>query len=265
MLERISIHNFGLIDTLELDFSSRLNILTGETGAGKSIIINALRIALGDKLSSSHIRNIQKPCIIEAIFNLKNTEVLKSNLLEDFLDSEETEMIIHRSFLSNGQKKTKINGINITISQLKIISQHLMDFHGPYDHQMLLASNSHLGLLDRFIPFGQIKDSYTALYKEYQGLEKKIAEIKDLSTSKDRELDIISHQIHELEQISLQDKEYTQLQKDITRTNHTEKLSDALNQLIQYLGGNNGIDDKNPSGLLPDEKIKHYRSLYRNV
>ena len=141
MLTQLSIQNFGLIDKINLDYHSRLNILTGETGAGKSIIIGALRIALGEKLLSSQMRDSSLPCVIEAVFDLNGTEAIKSGAFDDFFQDGETELIIHRSFTADGRKKVKVNGMNVTVGQLKVLGAQLMDFHGPHDHQMLLCAD----------------------------------------------------------------------------------------------------------------------------
>ena len=176
MLSQLTIQNFGLIDRISIDLDNDLNILTGETGAGKSIIIDALRIVLGDRISSSHIRDQKLPCIIEAVFEIKDKELRSNDLFADILLNEENTLIIHRAFNSNGRKTVKINGFSVTVNQLKEIGDHSIDFHGPHDHQMLLSSEYHMGMLDRLVDFSNNTkfDESTKLIVNY----KKLAKIK---------------------------------------------------------------------------------------
>ena len=137
MLSQLNIENFGLIEKVNIDFSEKLNILTGSTGAGKSIIIGGLRFALGEKIKPSQIRDNKKPCIIEAVFELRNSQLRKKEIFSDFISNDESTLIINRQLLADGRSKIKINGFSVTIAQLKILGNHLVDLHGPHAHQML--------------------------------------------------------------------------------------------------------------------------------
>ena len=244
MLSSLTIQNFGLIDRLSLEFDGGLNILTGETGAGKSIVIGALRIALGGRVSSSQLRDAKKPCVVEAAFDLKSRELRGLDVFEDFLSNEDPSLIIQRTYSPDGRNKVKINGLSVTIGQLKMIGDHLIDFHGPHDHQMLLSSDSHKGMLDRLVDFGSLLSDYGKVYTEYSQLQKKLEEIQGLAVSRDRELDLIAHQVKELEQVPLEDEAYEDLAQTQTKINNAEKLNDCAGQLIQLLeGGQNGVSE----------------------
>src|SRR5271170_283118 len=130
MLTQLTIRNFGLIDEISIEFEKRFNILTGETGAGKSILIDALRSVLGERLDTSSIRNPQNPCVIDAVF--------------EFPDKQ---LIIQRFYSASGTGKIKIDGLSATVGELKELGNHLIDFHGPHDHQMLLSEDQHLVML----------------------------------------------------------------------------------------------------------------------
>ena len=121
MLFQLSIHNFGLIDKLAVEFCNELNILTGETGAGKSIIIDALRYALGDRFSTSLIRDVALPCTVEAVFDLSKKEFRTHPSFTEYLTQEDPTLIIQRSYLPDGKNKIKLNGFAVTVAQLKEI------------------------------------------------------------------------------------------------------------------------------------------------
>lgn len=235
MLTQLTIHNFGLIDKVSLELTSGLNILTGETGAGKSILIDALRIALGERFAPSFIRDQKKAGIIEAVFDLSSKELCRLSVFEHFLSEDETTLIIHRSHQENSKSKIKINGFAATVGQLKEIGNHLIDFHGPHDHQMLLCAESHKGMLDRLISFDTLLINYQKIYTDYTTLKQQKEKLQELSTSRERELDMLSHQLKELEQVPLDEKKYSELLQKQTQLNNFEKLNDCLTQLTDLM------------------------------
>lgn len=237
MLSQLTIKNFGLIDQISIDFDKDLNILTGETGAGKSIIIDALRIALGDRISPSHIRDQKLACIIEAVFEINDKALRANDLFADILSEDENTLIIHRSFHENGKKIVKINGFSVTINQLKEIGDHLIDFHGPHDHQLLLSSDYHMGMLDRLVDFDDILGEYSDVFAQYQKLKEELNELQSLSRSSERELDMLKYQIKELEQVSLDESEYESLEQKQIMINNVEKLNEYSAQLLQLIDG----------------------------
>ncbi|HBG60816.1 MAG: DNA repair protein RecN [Omnitrophica WOR_2 bacterium GWF2_38_59] len=237
MLSQLTIQNFGLIDRISIDLDNNLNILTGETGAGKSIIIDALRIALGDRITSSHIRDQKIPCIIEAVFELKGKELLANELFSEFLSEDENTLIIHRSFNESGKKIIKINGFNVTINQLKLIGDHLIDFHGPHDHQMLLSSEYHMGMLDRLVDFDELLREYSGVFEQYQQFKKELDQVQALFISSERELDMLKYQIKELEQVSLDEPEYEELSQKQIMINNAEKLNEHSAMLLELIDG----------------------------
>ncbi len=236
MLSQLSITNFGLIDKVSLDFSQRLNILTGETGAGKSILIDALRIALGERFHAPQMRDKDKPCVIEAVFSIETKDLRALAIFEDFLE-EENELIIQRKFTPDGKNKNKINGASVTISQLKELGDYLVDFHGPHDHQRLLSSDFHLSMLDRLVKFEKSQDQYRSLYSEFTQLRKKIKDLQNLAQSSEREMDLLNHQVKELSQVSFKESEYKELLQEQAKIDNAERLNDSVRELIQLLGG----------------------------
>lgn len=244
MLERITIQNFGLIDRLGIEFNGSLNIFTGETGAGKSILFDALRIVLGGRIHPTHPRDNLKPCIIEAVFDLTDNELRHLPLLRDFLLDEDCSLIIQRIYLPEGRNKIKINGLSVTISQLKEIGNYLVDFHGPHSHQMLFSPGSHLGMLDRLVNFNGLLQQYKNIYEEYEDFCAKLEELQGLSSSRERELGLLAHQIKELEQVPLEEAKCEQILQEKIRVNNAGKLHDCAGQLMHLLDNDqNGINE----------------------
>lgn len=236
MLTEVVIQNFGLIDNLSLEFEPRLNILTGETGAGKSIVIDALRIALGHRLQSTQLRDEQKNCVIQVNFDLTKNDLRNNELLQEFL-TEDDGLIIQRTYQPDGKNKIKINGINVTINQLKEVGRLLIDFHGAHDHQLLLSADSHQLLLDRLVSFGSTLETYQQKFQQYAQIKKQLSDLQALSQNRDREVDMLQHQIKELEQVSLDEKIYEELQQEQKRLVNAERLHECIAQLLNALEG----------------------------
>ncbi len=235
MLSQLTIKNFGLIDRLEVEFHTGLNIFTGETGAGKSILIDAVRYALGDRLNSAQIRDRDKACVVETVFELSDRQLREFPVFSEYISDDEPALIINRTFTPDGRNKNKINGFTVTVSELKEIGNHLVDFHGPHDHQMLLSEDSHIGILDRLSKLDTEKDQYLQKYNIYFKLQKELNELQKLSEHREREQDTLSHQIKELEQVPLEAAKYEELLQETNRVNNSEKLYGSVSQLIDIL------------------------------
>ncbi|MFH1645445.1 MAG: AAA family ATPase, partial [Candidatus Omnitrophota bacterium] len=252
MISQLTIKNFSLIDSLTIDFYKNLNIFTGETGAGKSILIGALRFALGERIKSTQIRNKDINCFIEISFQLPEKLITETPLFKEYLATDENELIISRTYNPDGRVKNKINGLSVTASQLKELGNHLLDFHGPNDHQMLLSPESHINMLDKLCNLGEIMAPYAENFKEYTKLLLQKEELDQANSSRDRELDMLKHQITELKQVSLTEEAYETLQNDLARINNAEKLYESANQIIQILSNeDSGISENLSNAFAP--------------
>ncbi len=232
MISQLNIQNFGLIDDLSLEFCGALNILTGETGAGKSIIIDALRFGLGEPLNASQVRVQTIPSVVEIVFELVSEELSQNPLISEFLSAGETTLVIYRAQYADGRKKIKINGSAVTISQLKGIGNHLVDFHGANDHQLILSEDLHLAILDRLVDFGALKGIYRERFKKFQEISNKIKELVLARNSRERDIDFLTHQIKELEQVVLDEAIYEQMRQKQVQLNNVEKLHEQVNNLL---------------------------------
>ncbi len=234
MLTQITIQNFGLIDRLTIDFSEQLNILTGETGAGKSIIIDALRYVLGERLESSLVRDSKIPCLVQASFELTNQDLRGHHLFTDYLSGGESQLIIERIFQPDGKSKLKINGLALTLGQLKEIGNHLIDFHGAHDHQMLLQEHQHILMLDKLIKWDSLKNSYHEIFHNYHNLTNQLKELSALAQTNQKDLELLKHQIAELEQVPLEEAEFEKTQQEQIKINNVQRLSSCVEQILSF-------------------------------
>ena len=185
MIQQLVIKNFTIIDDLTLDLDDFFNVLTGETGAGKSIIIDALGLLLGERASSSLVRKGAKKAYIEGIFSLNNESKSKISLI---LDEEiEDTLILSKDIYEDGRSISKINGRSTTISIIKQISQHINDIHSQHDNQYLLNVKFYLSLLESFgnDEYKSLKENFRELFNEYLNKNKKYEDILNSQFSED--------------------------------------------------------------------------------
>jgi len=243
MITQLTIQNFGLIDHLSLEFGEDLNVLTGETGAGKSILIGALRYALGERFNTSQMHDPKIPCVVEMVGELPVELIKENELFKELLDGDDRQIIISRTYTPDGKNKIKLNGSSLTLSQLKEVGDLLVDFHGPNDHQMLLACESHIKILDRLCgTLEPLKNTYVALYEEYKNICRLLQEIKGGAITRERDIDLLRHQIMELERVSLNRNKYEDTIEKETQLKNCEKLYESASSLI-------GIFESDESGI----------------
>jgi DNA repair protein RecN (Recombination protein N) len=256
MITQLTVQNYGLIDRLTVEFGEGLNVLTGETGAGKSILIGALRYALGEKFGADQARDPKAPCVVEMVCELPAELVAEHETLKDLLAGEDA-LIINRTYTPDGKNKIRVNGFTLTLSQLRAVGDLLVDFHGPNDHQMLLTADTHVKILDRLCPgVRALKEVYAAHYEKFKRIERSLEEIKAGTESRERDLDLLNHQIRELERVGLESKKYEETtQKEAQLKNH-EKLGASIGSLMELLEDEEGGIEGRIS-----ESFAHLRSL----
>lgn len=234
MISQLTIQNIGLIDKLTIDFRRHLNILTGETGAGKSILIDAIRFVLGERVNTSLVRNPKLPCTVEAIFEIQEKSLCEYDAFLEYFN-EENQLIINRCYLPDGRSRIKINGFTATLTQLKKLGDNLVDFHGPHDHQLLFSAQSHIKMLDRLSNIETLKESYLKDYYKYSELLKKQIELKEMAASREKELDTLKYQINELGSVPLEEAKYEELLSEQIKLNNCERIYENLNAVIDML------------------------------
>ena len=197
MLKRISIQNYILIDSLDISFSAGLSIITGETGAGKSILIGALSLVSGQRVDAAVIRDKEKKCVIEADFDIKPYN-FEAFFTENELDYDDT-CIIRREILPNGKSRAFINDTPVNASLLKTIGSLLVDIHSQHETLMLNNPFFHLTVVDSYAQNATLLESYQATYKKYKLLASKLEELKESEAKAKSELDYFQFLFDELD------------------------------------------------------------------
>ena len=236
MLSSLRIQNLALVDNLEWTPGSGFVAVTGETGSGKSIIIGALKLLLGERADKSLIRTGTESCTVEAVFQLDDVAALNAQLDEQGIEPcSGTELILKRTFSVSGTNRQFVNCCAITLSVLKSIGDDLVDLHGPHDHQSLLSSEKQLDLLDSYAGAEALRLEYQSHFRK---LNKLIAERDELSVSEaslTRELDLLKHQAHEIESAELQPDEEEPLLARYSRASNSRRLIELSTQILQRL------------------------------
>ncbi|EGQ0302238.1 TPA: DNA repair protein RecN [Staphylococcus pseudintermedius] len=269
MLQSLSIKQFAIIDTLDIQFSDGLTVLSGETGAGKSIIIDAIGQLIGMRASSEFVRHGEKKAIIEGIFDIddatdaiRQLETLGIDINEDFL-------IVKREIFSSGKSICRINNQTVTLQDLRQVMQSLLDIHGQHETQSLLKQKYHVVLLDRYADGEYIKElqQYAQSYEQHQEKIKELEALESADQALLQRLDLMKFQYDELKEAQLKEGEIEQLEIDIKRIQNSENLSLALNAAYVTLTDEHAITDRlytlsselqNVNQILPEtfEKLK---------
>ena len=242
MLNQLYIENFALIDKLELDIEEGFTVFTGETGSGKSIMIDAISFAIGKRADKSFVRKGCKKSIIELTFFIKdNTKKLLEKILkEEDIDIEDNVLILKREIYADGKSLCKINSRNINISFLKKIASYLINIHGQNEFNELEESN-HINILDSFIGIRKTKPyiSYQKTYSEYIKLKKEYQELYENydKEKNEKELDLLNFQIQEIEILNLRKDEDKQIEDKIQVIENSQQISKSIDGLYEDLYG----------------------------
>jgi DNA repair protein RecN (Recombination protein N) len=237
MILDLRIENFAIIDHLELSFTQGLIVFTGETGAGKSIIIDAVETILGGRTDLTMIRAGAEMANVEASFSIP--EPLRPQVSailekEELLDDPQW-ITLGRQIRSNGRSAARVNGRSVSAALLKEIGQFLVDVHGQSEHLSLLRVNEHLGLLDSFSDLHQAQESYQVLYKKLLALRRELAELRLAESEAERRIDMLNYQINEIESARLLPDEEEGLRAERNRLANAEGLASLAQEALQIL------------------------------
>lgn len=236
MLAELGIRNFAIIDELNIEFQEGFNVLTGETGAGKSIIIDAVNLILGSRANKETVKNNAEKAIIDARFEINQLDPVKNKVKEYGIDLDNT-LILTREIYANGKNNVRINGRIATINMLKELASYLIDIHGQQENHTLSEKVKHMELLDRY--------AGAEVQEKLQGVQAKYKEIKDLKESmnefqindeeKNRLIDIYKYQMEEIELAELIEGEEEELTKYYKKMAHQEDLKEAVEKAVYLL------------------------------
>ena len=238
VLTLLRIKNLALVEELEWQMGSGFIAVTGETGAGKSIIIGALQLLLGERADKSLIRTGADVCTVEAVFSGQDLQKLNPQLVEAGIDPCEGDLIIKRSFSGTGGTRQFINGSPTTLSILKNLGDELVDLHGPHDHQSLLSPETQLSLLDSFARAEEQLDGYRKHYRQLQTLLAEHAALNTAETAREQELDLLRHQISEIKSANLVADEEEEIEKRYKLTSNSKRLIELASAIANKLSEN---------------------------
>ncbi len=246
MLQTLSIKQFAIIDELEVNFGDGLTVLSGETGAGKSIIIDAIGQLIGMRASSNYVRHGEKKAVIEGIFDIDNSKEAISILHDLSIDIDEDFLLVKREIFSSGKSICRVNNQTVTLQDLRKIMQELLDIHGQHETQTLLKQKYHLHLLDNYAEntYKSLLESYVDTFDKYSAKKKELADLESADQALLQRLDLLKFQYEELQEANLIENEVPQLESDIKRIQNSESLSLALNNAHVTLTDEYAITDR---------------------
>ena len=224
VLTLLRIKNLALVEELEWQMGPGFIAVTGETGAGKSIIIGALQLLLGERADKSLIRTGADLCTVEAVFSGIELQKLNPQLVEAGIEPCENELILKRSLSSTGTNRQFINSSPTTLSALKNLGDELVDLHGPHDHQSLLSPETQLTLLDSFARAEERRAEYRNHYRQLQMLLAEHSALNTAETAREQELDLLRHQINEIKSANLVADEEEQIEKRYKLASNSKRL-----------------------------------------
>ena len=235
MLERLSILNYAIIDKLEIDFSQKLNIITGETGAGKSIIVGALGLILGDRADSAVLVNKEKKCIVEGTFSAGNKkavkEFLKENDPDNYREDAEEELVLRREIGTNGKSRAFINDTPVNLSQLQHLSSLLVDLHQQFDTLELGESDFQREVIDALGGNAGLLNDYQSVFHQWQKVKKECEALKNQKQQFDKEADYNQFQYSELEEAGFKENELEIIDADLKMLSNAEGIKGVLSKV----------------------------------
>lgn len=239
MLLQLNIRDFAIIDNLQVSFGKGLNILTGETGAGKSIIVDAVKLILGDRANAEDIRSSKDEAVVEAMFDISSCKDIAAILDGAGLKSEES-LIIRRIISRSGKNKVFINGSMANLTLLQQTGSRIIDIYGQHDHQSLTRPEEHIDILDSFGGLTAMKQEFSNAYKEYISIKSELDKLASESRRLAEKQDFLSFQSKEIEAATLKPGEDEELKKEKEILVHAEKLFDASNSGHEILYASGG-------------------------
>jgi len=231
MLEEINIHNYALIDKLTLKFSNGLNLLTGETGAGKSILLGALGILLGKKSDVSVIRTGTKEAMVSGTINISNNNEAVNWLIDHGITAEDGTIIIRRVIKQTGRGGIYIQSTPVTRAELSELSSYLFDIHGQHDHQSLLSTENQKKLLDRFGNTESLASKVLKLFYELAASREKYSKLLSSEKQRLREIDFLKHSISEIKEAQLKEGEEEKIEKEYRILSNHERLFNLIENI----------------------------------
>ena len=234
-LQLLRIKNLALVEELSWQLGSGFTAITGETGAGKSIIIGALQLLLGERTDKSLIRTGADQCAVEAVFEGAELDELNPQLVEAGVETCDGNLILKRSFSVNGTNRQFINGSPTTLTVLKNLGDELVDLHGPHDHQSLLSPDRQLALLDAFAHASDATSEFAKRYRHLHGLLAEEAALSTAETAREQEVELLRHQVQEIETANVSAGEETEIESRYKLASNSKRLIELATDAVRRL------------------------------
>ena len=267
MLLEISIKNFAIIEAISLNFEKGMTVLTGETGAGKSIIIDAMNMMLGARATTDVIRHGAPKAEIEGLFSVENSHALQMIFDEQGIELGD-EIIIRREILQNGRSVSRVNGQMVNLSVLRSIGQYLVDIHGQHDQEELMRPQLHIQMLDGFGDAGflELKQAYQTNFDAYRKMRKQLLEIKKNQEEHKARIEMLEFQMAEIESASLQPGEDLKLNQERDKLLNHKNIADTLTNAYTMLDNEEFSSLANVRSAMNDmESLEEYDVEYREI
>ena len=267
MLLEISIKNFAIIESISLNFEKGMTVLTGETGAGKSIIIDAMNMMLGARATTDVIRHGAPKAEIEGLFSFENSRVLTEIFAEQGLELGD-EIIIRREILRNGRSISRVNGQLVNLSVLKLIGQHLVDIHGQHDQEELMRPQLHIQMLDEFgdANFLSLKEAYQDSFDTYRRMRKQVLDLKKNQQEHKARIEMLEFQMAEIEATNLKSGEDISLNQERDKLLNHKNIADTLTNAYSMLDNEEFSSLANVRSAMNDmESIEEFDTDYREI
>ena len=267
MLLEISIKNFAIIESISLNFEQGMTVLTGETGAGKSIIIDAMNMMLGARATTEVIRHGAPKAEIEGLFSIESNRALEEIFDEQGLELSD-EIIIRREILQNGRSISRVNGQMVNLSVLRTIGQQLVDIHGQHDQEELMRPHRHIQMLDEFgdASFFELKEAYQMSFDNYRRMRKQVLDIKKNQQEHKARIEMLEFQMAEIEAANLKAGEDIALNQERDKLLNHKHIADTLTNAYSMLDNEEFSSLANVRSAMNDmESLEEFDSEYREI
>ena len=267
MLLEISIKNFAIIESISLNFEQGMTVLTGETGAGKSIIIDAMNMMLGARATTEVIRHGAPKAEIEGLFSIESNRALEEIFDEQGLELSD-EIIIRREILQNGRSISRVNGQMVNLSVLRTIGQQLVDIHGQHDQEELMRPHRHIQMLDEFgdASFFELKEAYQTSFDNYRRMRKQVLDIKKNQQEHKARIEMLEFQMAEIEAANLKAGEDVTLNQERDKLLNHKHIADTLTNAYSMLDNEEFSSLANVRSAMNDmESLEEFDQEYREI
>jgi DNA repair protein RecN (Recombination protein N) len=262
MLQKLKIQNYAIIDELIINFSNKLNIITGETGAGKSILMGALDLVLGKRADVAVLKNKEQKCIVEASFAIKNNEAVKDFFTTYDLDND-TEILIRREIAANGKSRSFVNDTPVNLSQLKELSSQLVDLHRQFDTLEIGSENFQREVVDALADNGSLLAELKIVFTKYTTAKNELETLRQQQSNADKEADYNKFLLEEFTEINLQENELEALDAEIKLLSNAETIKLQLSNIYTPLTGSEEPIAQNLKAL--SQKLGNLKEYHADI